>query len=368
MFAAAQVERVIRHLVRFGSSRADAEDLAQEALVIAWRKQSELDRERSLDAWLFGIARNVYRNHARSERRRERVTGADEPTADAPTADARDLADVVTFRAALGALPENQQDIVILHELEEYTLKETAELLAIPFDTAKDRLRRARDVLRERMQLDLATVSASERRATSQLARAASPAVLVGVLAALSRNAAAAGTGAAVSAASFSKLALAGVLAAGIAIGVATDRLITGRPTVTSEPPVAVEHAPLDAGAVVVVEPPDAPPLDSGSVPRVTAAPPATNPEAQLVEHARVALRTGTPEAAIRTLMAHERRFPAGQLAEERDVLLVEAYLAAGKLELARKRLDDYTATYPAGLHKQRAADAGREIEQALAR
>ena len=68
MFELSHVERVIRHLVRFGSSRTDAEDLAQEALVIAWRKRDTHDRDHSLDAWLYGIARNVYRNHARGRR------------------------------------------------------------------------------------------------------------------------------------------------------------------------------------------------------------------------------------------------------------------------------------------------------------
>lgn len=398
MFEASHVERVIRHLVRFGSSRADAEDLAQEVLVIAWRKQGELDRDRSLDAWLYGIARNVYRNHARSQRRKpmtDELTPAT-VTAAAPATDARDLAEVVTFRDALGALPEAQQDIVILHELEEYTLKETAELLAIPFDTAKDRLRRAREQLREHMHADLAAVAANERRTTSQLAKAAAPAVLVGVLAAVSRSAAAAGAGAAAGAsaagaasatggsaastltgAAFaSKLVLGGVLAAGIALGVLADRVITrgtppaasaglastelpAEPVVRALPDAAVPDAAPAADADAALHP-------GGSA--TAAAGAATSPEAQLIERARVALRRGTPDEALRTLMSHERRFPAGQLAEERDILLVEAYVAAGNLTLARERLEHYNATYPNGLHKQRAADAAREIEQRLPR
>lgn len=381
MFEASHVERVIRHLVRFGSSRADAEDLAQEALVIAWRKQGELDRDRSLDAWLYGIARNVYRNHARSQRRKpmtdELPTAA---TPREPAADARDLADVVTFRDALGALPEAQQDIVILHELEEYTLKETAELLAIPFDTAKDRLRRAREQLREHMHADLAAVAANERRATSQLAKAAAPAVLVGVLAAVSRSAAAAGAGAAAGAsgasgasagaAVASKLVLGGVLAAGIALGVVADRVLTrGTPPAGSAPRLAVIEEPAEpvTRAVVDAGNPDATTDASaraqGAAPQSASTGAASSPEAQLIERARVALRRGTPDEALRTLMSHERRFPDGQLAEERDVLLVEAYLAAGNLKLARERLEHYNATYPNGLHKDRGADAARELD-----
>ncbi|MBA3818022.1 MAG: RNA polymerase subunit sigma-24, partial [Deltaproteobacteria bacterium] len=103
MFAAANVEKVIRHLVRFGSTPTEAEDLAQEALLIAWRKKADLEQDRPLDAWLFGIARNVYRNHARSVRRNpiadlgDRAADGAEP--------ARPLADVLAVRAALQALP-----------------------------------------------------------------------------------------------------------------------------------------------------------------------------------------------------------------------------------------------------------------------
>lgn len=376
MFEASHVERVIRHLVRFGSSRADAEDLAQEALVIAWRKQGELDRDRSLDAWLYGIARNVYRNHARSQRRRP-MTDELTPTATnfEPATDARDLADVVAFRDALGALPEAQQDIVILHELEEYTLKETAELLAIPFDTAKDRLRRAREQLRGHMHGDLAVVASRERRATSQLAKAAAPAVLVGVLAGMSRSAAAASASTVTSVAIASKLVLVGVLAAGIAIGVVADRVITRAPPPAATPsnlaanPEVVEPVTNVADAGIAAASPDALAPDDARASRAASRPApspgtASNPEALLIEHARVALRRGTPDEALRTLMSHERRFPDGQLAEERDVLLVEAYLVAGNLKLARERLDHYNATYPNGVHAQRAAAAAAELSR----
>ncbi len=372
MFDAGHVERVIRHLVRFGSSRADAEDLAQEALVIAWRKQGEIDRERSLDAFLYGIARNVYRNHTRTLRRR-----AEEPAASMPRDAVADASDTVALREALHALPENQQDIVILHELEEYTLKETAELLAIPFDTAKDRLRRARGVLRERMSVELAVAAASERQATNHIAKVVAPAVLVAVLGALAQTSAAAG--AAVTASSTavvgSKLALGVALAIGVVVGITADRfsLRADEPTKALREPAAVARA-------AVPPPPAGPPMivdagvssqDASTTATMTSAPSpdvppdaAASPEVLLVESARVALRRGLADEAIRTLMAHERRFPVAQLAEERDVLLIEAYLATAKLDLARARLAHYRASYPAGLHAQRATAAAAEIER----
>jgi hypothetical protein len=133
-----------------------------------------------------------------------------------------------------------------------------------------------------------------------------------------------------------------------------------------AEPVTNAADAGIAAANPDALAPDDAQASRSASLPAPTAAA-ASNPEALLIERARVALRRGTPDEAVRTLMRHERRFPDGQLAEERDVLLVEAYLAAGNLKLARERLDHYNATYPDGLHKQRAADAAAELSRRAA-
>ena len=56
-----------------------AEELAQETFVRAYRSLSGLKDESRLSTWLFGIARNVVRESARSARRDERNVGLDEP-------------------------------------------------------------------------------------------------------------------------------------------------------------------------------------------------------------------------------------------------------------------------------------------------
>ena len=391
MFAAANVEKVIRHLVRFGSTHAEAEDLAQEALLIAWRKKAEVDRDRSLDAWLFGIARNVYRNHVRSVRRSPMTDAPDADRIEAPPA----ITDALALRAALQTLPENQQDIVILHELEEYTLKETAELLAIPFDTAKDRLKRARDTLRATMSDDFATVGETERRDARKFSGVAAAGVLAGVLAVLARSGTAAGAGAGAVASSSgagavaatgttvaAKIALGLVLvAAGIGVGVAGERLRWGRgdanvpPVVASAPPVVASTPHVVVAPPTVVAPPPvaviAPPVATTrpAVPAPTTiaavpdpAGPGADAEAQVIERARSAIARGRHDEALRTLMSHGRRFPTGQLAEERDVLLIDAYVGAGRLAIARERIEQFRAAYPASIHRAKVADLERDL------
>lgn len=385
MFAPTHVEKVIRHLVRFGATHVDAEDLAQESLLIAWKKQGELDRDRSLDGWLFGIARNVYRNHARSERR--------SPFTEAPGSESRpapglSITSALAVRAAVQTLPENQQDIVILHELEQYTLKETAELLAIPFDTAKDRLKRAREALRSTMSDDLATSAEAERHDARTASKAAVAGVLAGFLGLLARSGtAAAATGGAiaagqavVSSAWTAKLAIAAALVAGgIGMGVVAQRTL-GSPRDARPAAVATSQPPAPAPVVVAATP--AAPV----VPAVVAAPvvapvvapvrvpgrpdplgPGANSEAQVIERARTALTRGAHAEALRTLMSHERTFPDGQLAEERDVLAIEAYVATANVRIARDRIARFQAAYPASIHRAKVAGLADELERAAA-
>jgi outer membrane protein assembly factor BamD (BamD/ComL family) len=47
--------------------------------------------------------------------------------------------------------------------------------------------------------------------------------------------------------------------------------------------------------------------------------------------------------------MRHERLHPAGAFAEERDVLVIEAYVTRHDTALARRRIDRYRRDHPAG-------------------
>lgn len=397
MFAPTHVEKVIRHLVRFGATHVEAEDLAQESLLIAWKKQGELDRDRSLDGWLFGIARNVYRNHARSERRSPFTEAPGSETRPAPVPS---ITSSIAVRAAVQTLPENQQDIVILHELEEYTLKETAELLAIPFDTAKDRLRRAREALRTTMGDDFAKSGEAERHDARTASKAAVAGVLAGFVGLLARSGtAAAATGGAIAAGHAAagsawtvKLAIAAALVAGgIGVGVVAQRALGSRgeassPVVATKPSIAPAPAVVAAAAAptvvaptaatpvvppVVVAPADAPTgLDAGvaradrpRAPDPDAAGPGANAEAQLIERARTALTRGRHAEALRTLMSHERTFADGQLAEERDVLAIEAYVSTANVRIARERIARFQAAYPTSIHRAKVAALAEELE-----
>jgi RNA polymerase sigma factor (sigma-70 family) len=62
---------IFRYLRRMAWRAGEADDLSQETFLRAYRAWSRLAPEANVRAWLFTIATNVYRNHVRSERRRQ---------------------------------------------------------------------------------------------------------------------------------------------------------------------------------------------------------------------------------------------------------------------------------------------------------
>src|SRR5690606_20859093 len=123
-----------RAALRAGLREHEARDLAQEALVRALSSAAPPEGV-PLPAWVYGIARNLGRDHVKAARNREVLVDVPVETAGS----ASDLASVIAVRRALDELAEPLRDVITLHELEERSLRETALALGIPFDTAKDR-------------------------------------------------------------------------------------------------------------------------------------------------------------------------------------------------------------------------------------
>jgi RNA polymerase sigma-70 factor (ECF subfamily) len=135
-------------LLRLTGRRDAAEDLHQEVWLSIAQHAQRLAPDTDLPAWIFTIARNRFRSAQRradaSETPRdpaalERAAGA--VPADDPAC--RDL------ERALAALPEIHREVLLLVGVEGLGLKQTAEVLAIAHDAARQRLSRARAALAE---------------------------------------------------------------------------------------------------------------------------------------------------------------------------------------------------------------------------
>lgn len=130
---------------------ADAEDVSQEAFVVALERLDQCRQPERFAAWLLRIVRTRALNHRRAETLRaslplERADGTasgDDPSADAELSELRDR-----LRAGLATLPETQRQVVLLHDLEGWRHREIADALEIPEGTARHHLFHARRALR----------------------------------------------------------------------------------------------------------------------------------------------------------------------------------------------------------------------------
>jgi len=143
---------VTLQLARRGVAPYDAEDVAQEAAVRAYRSFASLRNRDRFRGWLVRIAWRLAIDRRRSEQRREARESAawDEPS---PSRTAEDLAAARqtqerVFRA-LDALPESLRIVVVLAAIEGHGMREVATLLGLPEGTVKSRLHDARRRLGE---------------------------------------------------------------------------------------------------------------------------------------------------------------------------------------------------------------------------
>ena len=135
-------------------NREDAEDVAQEAFVRAYRSFHTLrDRER-FRGWLARIAWRLALDRRRAAGRRERHELAAAEAMPAPTVE--DLAASREFQQhverAMDELPEKLRLVLILAAVEGYDYGEVARVLGLPDGTVKSRLHVARKKLSERLQ------------------------------------------------------------------------------------------------------------------------------------------------------------------------------------------------------------------------
>ena len=146
--------RVARGVLR---NDADAEDVAQEALLRAYRRFDRLRDAQRFRGWLVRIVFRLALDRARSAKRRElRETEWAQPARRAAPPNAEELAASsefqVHFDSALDALPEKLRLVLLLAAMEGHTLEEVATMLGLPIGTVKSRLFAGRKKLAEKLQ------------------------------------------------------------------------------------------------------------------------------------------------------------------------------------------------------------------------
>jgi RNA polymerase sigma-70 factor (ECF subfamily) len=131
---------------RYASNRSEAEDIAQDALLRAWRRRSTLREVDRRNQWLGTIVRNeAFRQHARVRPEPIATIETYEGVEDARVVATVELADL---HAALKHLSDKDRHLLELRYTEDLTQAAIARRLGIPEGTVKIRLHRARKKLR----------------------------------------------------------------------------------------------------------------------------------------------------------------------------------------------------------------------------
>jgi len=136
--------RIKALLMRSGSTPSAAEELAQEAMLMVWRKAELFDANRaSAAAWIFTIARNLkitsHRGGSAALHAFDPSFGAQDPPQ--PDTILTGLEDARLVRAALSTLTPDQARAIEMAFFHEQTHTEISQALGVPLGTIKARIR-----------------------------------------------------------------------------------------------------------------------------------------------------------------------------------------------------------------------------------
>ncbi len=125
---------VWRSLLRLGAPRDVAEDLLHEVFLVVRRRLQDFDRERSIRAWLYGIARGIAANHRRgrsraAQRLRKVATPSPPPTPEEGLERRKAAAFVARF---LDQLDPPRRRVFELMDIEGLSGPEVSALLELP--------------------------------------------------------------------------------------------------------------------------------------------------------------------------------------------------------------------------------------------
>jgi RNA polymerase sigma-70 factor (ECF subfamily) len=156
--------KVVKLVMRYLRNPADAEDVAQEAFVKAYRALPQFRGDSAFYTWLYRIAINTAKNALAARERNpvsyeldlqgnddspdmvSRLKDPETPEGLALTEEIRD-----TVNHAIGELPEDLRTAIVLRELEGMSYEEIAASMDCPVGTVRSRIFRAREAIDRRL-------------------------------------------------------------------------------------------------------------------------------------------------------------------------------------------------------------------------
>ena len=136
-----------RTLRRLGVEVRDADDACQDVFVVAQRKLGQFERRSTLKTWIYGVCLKVaadYRRRAHSRRETLEATLPDEAGEGSPHAELERKEALRMLDVMLNELDDDKRAVFVLYEIEQLSMREVAEVVGCPAQTAYARLYAAR--------------------------------------------------------------------------------------------------------------------------------------------------------------------------------------------------------------------------------
>ena len=156
--------KLVKLVMRYVRNPAEAEDIAQEAFIKAYRALPQFRGDSAFYTWLYRIAINTAKNAVVSRDRSPIEYDLDRSNTDesydmqgrmkdSETPEGLVLTDEIrsTVNAAIDALPEDLRTAIVLRELEGLSYEVIAEAMACPVGTVRSRIFRAREAIDRRL-------------------------------------------------------------------------------------------------------------------------------------------------------------------------------------------------------------------------
>jgi RNA polymerase sigma-70 factor (ECF subfamily) len=157
--------KLVKLVMRYVRNPAEAEDIAQEAFIKAYRALPQFRGDSAFYTWLYRIAINTAKNAVVSRDRSPIEYNIDRHDAneesydmqgrmkDSETPEGLVLTDEIrtTVNAAIDALPEDLRTAIVLRELEGLSYEEIAAAMDCPVGTVRSRIFRAREAIDRRL-------------------------------------------------------------------------------------------------------------------------------------------------------------------------------------------------------------------------
>ena len=135
---------------RLACNRDDGDDLYQEALLQAWNKFDSLRDENSFRPWLYRIMVNKFKSWYRRNKRFDQADIDKYQTSPTEDITGRLFAKFI-LKTAFKSISAEDQSLMVLFEIEGWSVAELSSIFAKPEGTIKARLSRARKKMRERI-------------------------------------------------------------------------------------------------------------------------------------------------------------------------------------------------------------------------